>query len=265
MTRAAIYARYSTDLQSEKSIGDQFADCRVFAARQGYHVVSEFCDRALTSATLIGRDGMLSLMGAARNGKFDVVIVESLDRISRNQADLAGVYERLTFVGVYIESLNGGRADQTQVGLRALVGAIYLTDLSEKVRRGLRGVVNDGRVAGGRAYGYRAVPGQPGKMVIDEAEATVIREIFERYIAGYTPREIAAALNKKGMTPPRGRDWNASTINGSLARSNGILTNRLYVGEIVWNRVSMIRNPDTGKRVSRPNPNPIGKPELRRT
>jgi hypothetical protein len=91
-------------------------------------------------------------------------------------------------------------------------------------------------------------------MVIDEEEAKVVRTIFERYVAGATPREIAADLNAKQVPPPRGRDWNASTINGSLARSNGILSNRLYVGQIVWNRVAMVRNPDTGKRVSRPNP-----------
>jgi hypothetical protein len=65
---------------------------------------------------------------------------------------------------------------------------------------------------------------------------------------------IAAALNAEAVPPPRGVRWNASTINGNPGRGYGILSNAIYRGEIVWNRVQMIQDPDTGKRVSRPNP-----------
>nr|WP_276556853.1 recombinase family protein [Rhodoblastus acidophilus] len=118
----------------------------------------------------------------------------------------------------------------------------------------MAGVVRDGRHAGGRAYGYRPVPAKPGELQIDEEEAAVIRDIFVSYVAGQTPREIAATLNARRVSPPRGRYWTASTLNGSLKRHNGIILNELYAGRIVWNRVRMIKDPDTGKRVSRPNP-----------
>ena len=49
-------------------------------------------------------------------------------------------------------------------------------------------------------------------------------------------------------------NWTASTLNGSLKRHNGVIQNDLYAGRIVWNKVRMIKDPDTGKRVSRPNP-----------
>ena len=118
----------------------------------------------------------------------------------------------------------------------------------------MSGVIRSNRHAGGRAYGYAAVAGQRGRLVIVEREAEIVRRIFDEYVAGATPREIAHVVNKEGIAPPRGRAWNASTINGNGLRGSGILRNDLYVGRIVWNKVRMTKNPDTGKRVSRSNP-----------
>src|SRR5262249_62407143 len=67
-------------------------------------------------------------------------------------------------------------------------------------------------------------------------------------------RQIAGDLNRDGIAPPRGKRWNASTINGSNQRGTGIIRNELYAGRLVWNKVRMVKDPDTGKRVSRPNP-----------
>lgn len=252
--RAAIYARYSTDHQNDRSIEDQIALCRDHAARSGAAIVATYEDRARTSASLIGRDGITDLVADARAGRFDVVIVESLDRISRDQEDLAGVFKRLSHYRVKIEAVHDGVADAVQVGLRGLIGSIFLKDLKEKTRRGMAGVVRDGRSAGGRAYGYRPVPGRPGELSIEPAEAAVVTRIFADYVGGVSPREIASRLNREAVPPPRGSRWNASTINGNATRGYGILLNPLYRGEIVWNRVAMTRDPDTGRRVSRVNP-----------
>ena len=169
--RAAIYARYSTEHQSDKSIEDQVALCRRFAEREGLAVGRLYSDRARTSATLHGRRGLADLLDDARRGLFDAIVVESLDRISRDQADLATVYKQLTFAGIPILTVNEGRADTLLVGLRGLLGGIHLKDTRDKVRRGMEGVIRDGRNAGGRAYGYRPVPGQPGVLEIVEGEA----------------------------------------------------------------------------------------------
>lgn len=252
--KAAIYARFSTDLQRDRSIDDQVALCRGFAARQGLTVSEIYFDRAKTSASILGRDGLMRLMDDARDGRFDVVIVEALDRVSRDQEDLAGIFKRLSFLGIEIVGVHDGVADAMQVGIRGLVGSLFLTDLKHKVRRGLQGVIRDGRHAGGRAYGYRPVMGKPGELEIVPEEAEVIRRIFTEFLAGSSPRTIAGRLNAEGVPPPRGARWNASTINGSRERGNGIILNPIYHGKIVWNRVTMIRDPDTGKRVSRPNP-----------
>ena len=252
-TRAAIYARYSTDLQNDRSIADQVALCRNHARLRGCSVVAEFSDSARSGASLFGRDGIQDLLDGARAGRFDVVIVEALDRISRDQEDLAGVYKRLTHFRVKIEAVHDGVADAMQVGLRGLMGSIFLADLKHKTRRGMAGVVREGRSAGGRAYGYRPIVGRPGELEIVEDEAEVIRRIFTEFVAGSVPRDIAARLNRDGIVPPRGANWNASTINGSKERANGVLQNPAYGGRIVWNRVTMVRDPDTGRRLSRLN------------
>ncbi len=252
--RAAIYARFSTELQNDRSIEDQVALCRAFAAREQLEVVEVYGDRARSGASIFGRDGLIKLIDAARDGVFDIVILEALDRPSRDQEDLAGIWKRLKFLGIEIRAVHDGRADIVQIGVRGLVGALYLQDLAHKVRRGMAGVVRSGRHAGGRAYGYRPVSDRAGELQIIEEEAAIIRRIFADYVAGVAPRAIAHALNQEGIAAPRGRRWNASTINGNAQRGAGILQNELYAGRIVWNKVRMIKDPDTGKRVSRPNP-----------
>ncbi len=119
-------------------------------------------------------------------------------------------------------------------------------------RHGLEAVVRSGRNAGGRAYGYRPVPGKPGQLTIDDAEAAIVRRIFREFIEGATPRAIAVGLNADRVAAPRGTRWTATTINGNLARGHGLLMNELYTGVIVWNRVRMVKDPTTGKRISRP-------------
>jgi site-specific DNA recombinase len=251
MKRAVIYARFSTDLQNERSIEDQITLCREYTSREGMNVVEVYEDRARSGGSVTGRGGLLRLLDQARERSFDVVVVEALDRLSRDMEDLAGIHKRLSFLGIEIRAVHEGVVNTVLVELRGLVGRFYRED---KVRRGLAGRVGQGLTAGGRAYGYVPAVGNKGKRVIVEAEAQIVRRIFEEYVAGRTPREIAHDLNKEGMSPPRGRCWNASTINGNMQRGTGIIQNELYVGRLVWNKVRTVKDPDTGERLSRPIP-----------
>jgi hypothetical protein len=61
-------------------------------------------------------------------------------------------------------------------------------------------------------------------------------------------------LNAERCPGPEGSPWNPSTIHGNPAGGTGILNNELYIGRLVWNRLRYVKDPDTGKRVSRPNP-----------
>ncbi|WP_316233561.1 recombinase family protein [Bradyrhizobium sp. SZCCHNPS2010] len=252
--RAVIYARFSTDLQNERSIEDQLSLCRSYASREGLDIARAYEDRARSGGSLMGRDGLLKLLDDAREKSFDVVIVEALDRLSRDMEDLAGIHKRLCFLGIEIRAVHEGVVNTVLVGLRGLVGQLYREDNAHKVRRGQAGRVKQGLAGGGLTYGYAAIAGKSGERVVIETEAQVIRRIFQEYVDGRTPREIAHDLNREGVPPPRGRSWNASTINGNLERGAGILQNELYVGRLAWNKVRMVKDPDTGKRLSRPNP-----------
>ncbi len=118
-----------------------------------------------------------------------------------------------------------------------------------------------GKAGGGLCYGYEVVKrtdseGEPvrGERRISEAEAAIVRRIFREFAAGKSPRAIATYLNRDGIPGPFGRAWGDTTIRGHACRGNGVVNNELYAGVLVWNRQRFIKDPNTGKRVSRPNP-----------
>jgi site-specific DNA recombinase len=254
----AIYARYSSDNQRDASISDQLRICREFAARQGWTVIQEFTDHAISGATLL-RPGFQALMRDALSRRFDVVLAESLDRFSRDQEDTAGLFKRLTFAGVSIVTLAEGDITHLHTGFKGTMNALFLKDLAEKTHRGLRGRVESGKAGGGLCYGYRVVKSLTGGTVttgereIEPGEAAIVERIFREYVAGIAPKAIAKRLNQDGIAGPFGGTWSPSTIHGNPKRGTGILNNELYIGRLIWNRLRYVKNPDTGKRISRLN------------
>lgn len=255
--RAVIYARYSTDMQNERSIEDQISLCRAYAAREGLTIVAAFEDRAVSGASMRNRPGIQYLMAQAKEGRFDVVLAESMSRIGRDQEDRAAIRKRLHFNGIKLMTPSDGVVTALTDGIRAVIDSQYLEDLKHMIHRGMSGLVKQGLSAGGKAYGYRPDPLNKGKLLIVEEEADIVRRIYAEYAGGKSPRRIARDLNSDRIAPPRGSKWNASTLNGNADRGYGILRNPLYAGRLVWNRVRMVKDPDTGKRVSRPNPKDV--------
>ena len=261
MTRAALYARYSSDLQREVSIEDQFRVCRAYAEREGWTVAGAYRDAAVSGASVILRPGVQALLADARAGSFDVVLSEALDRVSRDQADVAMLFKHLRFAGVTIVTLAEGEITELHVGLKGTMNALFLKDLAAKTWRGLRGRAERGKSGGGLCYGYDVVKttdaaGEPvrGERRVDEAEAAIVRRVFREFATGVSPRAIARRLNEEGVPGPSGKPWTDSTLRGHARRGTGLVNNELYVGRLIWNRLRYVKNPDTGKRVSRINP-----------
>ena len=90
--------------------------------------------------------------------------------------------------------------------------------------------------------------------MINQTEVGIVQRIFDEYAKGKSPRAIAIALNKEGISAPSGKGWTHSTVIGNRKRGTGILNNQLYIGKRIWNRLSYRRNPTTRKRVSKLNP-----------
>ncbi|MBT5264718.1 MAG: recombinase family protein [Rhodospirillaceae bacterium] len=257
--KVALYARYSSDQQREASIEDQLRVCRIYAEKQGWSVIDSYSDRAISGASLL-RPGIQELIADAGKGRFQVILAEALDRLSRDQEDIAGLYKRANFAGVKIVTLSEGDITHLHIGLKGTMNALFLQDLADKTRRGLRGRVEQGKSGGGLCFGYDAMRkvdgrGEPvrGERRINQAEAEVVRRIFTEFVAGKSPRAIARQLNADNILGPRGRVWMDTAIRGHASRGNGILNNELYIGRLVWNRQRFLKDPDTGRRVSRPN------------
>ena len=260
MTRAAIYARYSSDNQRDASIEDQVRQCRARIEQERWELGEVYSDHAISGATTL-RPGYQKMLEDARAGRFDVLVAEALDRLSRDQENIAGLFKQLCFAGVKLVTLSEGEIGELHVGLKGTMNALFLKDLAHKTRRGLEGRIRQGKSGGGLCFGYDVVrkvdaSGEAlrGERRINEGEAAIVRRIFQEFAQGRSPRAIAQSLNKEGIAGPAGRSWGPSTIYGNWQRGTGILNNELYIGRLVWNRQQFIKDPDTGRRQARLNP-----------
>jgi DNA invertase Pin-like site-specific DNA recombinase len=259
--RVVVYARYSSENQREASIEDQIRLCRARIEREsGWTYVTAYTDYAVSGSVRM-RPGYQRLLEDARRGEFDIVLAEALDRLSRDQEDVAALYKHLSFAGVKMVTLGEGEVTELHVGLKGTMNALFLKDLAKKTWRGLEGRVREGRSGGGLCYGYDVLReldgrGEPihGGRRVNEAQAAIVRRIFEEFAGGRSPRAIAMALNRDEAQGPHGKAWGPSTIYGNWRRGTGVLNNELYIGKLVWNRQRFLKDPHSGKRVARMNP-----------
>lgn len=259
--RAAIYARYSSDLQNPRSIDDQIHICRAHVRALGGTVAGIYPDPARTGTTMRDRPALSEMMTAARQRRFDVVVAEALDRISRDQEDICHVYKRLRFHDVDLVTLEDGEITAMHVGIRGLMNDAYVRNMAAKVSRGLHGVARQGRIPCPPCYGYRIANrlderGQAirGLREIDPEQARVVRRIFTLYAAGLGGARISQLLNKDRIPAPGGKHWSAAAILGDPRRRTGVLHQDLYRGLLVYGVQQLVRNPDTGKREARRTP-----------
>jgi DNA invertase Pin-like site-specific DNA recombinase len=256
---AVAYARYSSDRQSARSIDDQFELCRKIAKQNGYRIIEYFSDAAVAGSGTLARAGWLALMRrvAAKDRAFDAVIVESLSRMSRDLADSARDFKRITFRQVELIDLEGS-VNTMRVGMSGIMNQEFRKHLGNMMRRAWDGRIKDGLLPGKPAYGHRKVAGTSFEREIDPDAAVVVNRIFAEYAAGEPVRDIAARLNRDGIPSPSGGVWNHQVFIAGGGSGKGMITNRSYIGEIVWNSNRSVINPDNEKRnKQRGNPNDL--------
>lgn len=225
---AVIYARYSSNAQTEQSIEGQLRDNYAWAEQQGITVVGEYIDRAL-SGTKDTRPSFQRMIDDSSKRQFEMVIVWKLDRFARNRYDSAIYKARLKKHGVRVVSVKENITDSPEgiilEGMLESMAEYYSANLAQNVRRGLRESIAKGNYCGGTVpYGYKL---EGKKLVVDEMYAPMIRYMFERYAAGDGKAKIIAELNRRGY---RTRRHKTLTI-GSM---NSILKNTAYVGRYVY-------------------------------
>lgn len=253
--KTTIYARYSTDKQSESSIDDQLRVCQARAKKEGLSLASIHTDNAVSGSTNVSsRPGGAALLADALAGRFEVLLLEGLDRLSRDQVEQERIVRRLEHRGIRIVGISDGydskhSGRKIMRGVRGLINELYLDDLRHKTHRGQAGQVERGYVAGGKSYGFDLVKEAGGsKYQINAEQAKWVVHIFERFAAGASVRSIANDLNVRQIVSPRASSWTVSAIYGSPRKGSGILNNPMYAGKYIWNRSQWVKDPDTGNR-----------------
>jgi len=266
--KAAIYARYSSENQSEKSIDDQVRVCKRYCSEHELTVSDEqiYVDEAI-SGSLINRPGLQALEKAAENKEFEAVVVDDLSRLSRSNHQMLTLVLKFNYYQVKLISVSDGIVTDDEnsklgIQMRGLINELYLDDLRKKTMRGLEGQKLRGFSAGENVYGYYTKPvgelklnkrGQAkyeGKVhKINPEEAEIVKRIFNEFINGNSIHKIATKLNEDKVPTKKHMNggWNVSTV----AR---ILKNEKYVGTWDWRKFKNVRDPMTGKKKVVPRP-----------
>ena len=131
MNKYAIYARYSTDMQNDKSVEDQVRECQKYIDANDGSTYEIYADRAMSGASRF-RPNYQKMLCNAAEGKVQFIIAEALDRLSRDQEDLASLYKHLAFYDVTLLTLSEGIINELHVGLKGTMNALFLKDLARK-------------------------------------------------------------------------------------------------------------------------------------
>jgi len=251
--KRALYGRHSSDLQNARSTKDQITLLREASRVEGVTEVFEFMDEAVSGSAIANRPGLRALLASVERGEISDVMAEALDRLSRDQEDLAGIFKRLTYAGVALKTLTEGPIDRIHIGLKGMMNELFLHDLAEKTRRGLTARVKAGFSGGGRCFGYDIIG--KGELQPNARQVSILHQIFTDFGRNaMSARAIAHKLNADGEPGPRGGEWTPSAIHGNRRAQDGILHQELYIGVRVFNRRRYRKHPDTGRRSSVLNP-----------
>src|SRR5215468_8561941 len=258
---AAIYARKSTEQNGvgneDKSVTRQIDHAKAYATKKGWTVAENhvYVDDGISGAEFVKRPGFLRLMNALKpKPPFQVLIMSEESRLGREQIETAYALKQIITAGVRIfyyledrERVLESPTDKLLLSVTAFADEMEREKARQRTHDALVRKARAGYVAGGSVYGYNnvevtlpdPVTGKPKRLHVErrinEAEAPVVREIFEKAAAGWGTRRIAHDLNNRGVSAPpprrpgRPRAWAPSTIYAMLTRP-------LYRGEVTWNR-----------------------------
>jgi DNA invertase Pin-like site-specific DNA recombinase len=264
---AAIYARKSTEqtvADEQKSVSRQVDHARKYAARKGWTVdeASIFVDDGVSGAEFANRPGFVRLMASLKpRPPFQVLIMSEESRLGREAIETAYALKQLVTAGVrvffYLEDRErtlDSPTDKIMMSLAAFADELERVKASQRASDKALQQAHAGHVTGGRVFGFDNVDvvdasGRRSHVErrINDAEAAIVRRVFELSAAGVGQARIAKQLNADGTAAPRSQQgrpagWAASSVHEVLFRE-------LYRGVIVWRRTRK-RNQWGEKRVA---------------
>ena len=228
MKTAVIYARYSSDNQTEQSIEGQLRVCEQYAKNNDIVILKTYIDRAMTG-TNDNRPDFQQMIKDSLNKEWQNIIVYKLDRFSRNKYETAKYKKILKDNGIKLISAMENIPDTPEgIILESLLEGMaeyYSAELSQKVKRGMNETRLKGNFTGGNLiYGYKV---ENHKILINEEQAKVVRFIYEQYALGVYVKDIIKDLTDKHILN-HGKPFARNTIYN-------ILKNEKYSGVYRFN------------------------------
>ncbi|WP_342535217.1 recombinase family protein [Lysinibacillus sp. FSL K6-1151] len=231
--KGVIYARVSTEEQATEgySIAAQKEALQEYAKLRQIDIVDQYVDEGRSGKSIDGRPKMQQLLQAAKDQKFDVVLIYKLDRLSRKTKDSLEIIETLDQHNIqlmsYSENIDtstpGGKMFYTMLSSFAEMERGTIID---RVKMGMTQRAKQGKWNGGVVFGYDNINKE---LVINESEAAIVKEIFELASRGHGYKKITGELNHKGYKTKRKKEFSIGTVKG-------ILENPVYIGKIRFNQ-----------------------------
>ena len=223
-TKAVIYARYSSEKQTEQSIEGQVHVCSEYAKRNNIEIIDTYIDRA-KSGRNDNREAFQKMLNDSANKTFSIVLVYALDRFSRNRFDSAINKALLKKNGVKLISATQPITENPEgILLESLLEGLaeyYSAELSQKLTRGRRESIEKGQYVGGFiTYGYKVVN---KKYEINPDEAKNVKLIYELYNRGHSYTDILNYLKNNMIL-------NRNNIFFKKHQIKNILGNEAYIG-----------------------------------
>lgn len=244
----AAYCRVSTEKSDQlNSLEAQKKFFIEYAKKNGHNLVRVYADEGISGTKTKNRKEFLHLMQDAKKGLFDMVVVKDISRFARNTVDLLQNIRTLKALGIETTFLTSNMTvlGQSEFAL-TIFGALAQEEsanISKRVKFGKKINAEKGRVPN-IVYGYDKIVGEYFKLIINEDEAKIVRQIYSWYLnEGYGAAKIAYMLNEKGLRTKRNCKWSQNAICR-------ILTNELYTGKII-NGKQEVKDFLTGTRVER--------------
>jgi site-specific DNA recombinase len=259
--KVAFYTRVSDPKEKRGTIESQVEALASYAKENGHDVVKSYICRDRYTGTELARPELDRLRDGAQAGAFEAVLVHDPDRLSRKYAYQILILEEFERLGIRMIFLEQPPPDDPKslllLQIQGAVAEYERTKITERYRRGKLYRARQGEVFWDSIpYGYRRIPrrdGTPAHLVIDDAQADVVREVFAWHAdSGMSIRQIARRLTREGHpTPHDGEHWGETTVHRILHRE-------AYLGVLHYNTSewALVPSPDGGtprrKRALRP-------------
>ena len=266
-TFAIGYGRKSFDDPQNvtSSVDDQQLFARNYAQQHDLEFLAFYGDTGITGATM-ERPGLQAALAVLKAGKAQVLIIEDVDRLGRDQEHLSYMRKLFAAYEVAVHTVAAGPIDDLSFSFKGIIGEQQRMRIAYTTRRGLKGKAIRGGSTGGKTLGYvKLVLGldAQGRQIdclgISPGEAALVLRIFQLYADGYSLKAICKILNDAGIPSPRASErgkynagiWNPSTLSGDVTMAEGILNNQIYVGRRIFNRRRWVEIPNENRGFSR--------------